>query len=51
VIGTPDPTFGGQLAVLARSDSGVTSCWVTTTSSRSLTATLINHGAGPLPLT
>jgi hypothetical protein len=51
VIGTADPTFGGQLALLARGDSGVSSCWVTTTSSRSLTETLINHGPGPLPLT
>ncbi len=50
VIGTPDPTFGGQLAVLARVSGGVFTCWVTTTSSQSLTATLINHGPGPLPL-
>ena len=49
VIGTSDPTFGGQLAVLARADGGVSSCWVTTTSSQSLVATLINHGSGPLP--
>lgn len=51
VIGTPDPTFGGQLAILARVESGANGCWVTTTSSRSLTATLINHGNRPLPLT
>ena len=49
VIGTADPTFRGQLAVLARSDGNANGCWVTTTSSRSLTATLINHGTGPLP--
>jgi hypothetical protein len=50
VIGTPDPTFGGRLAVVARNLNGGTACWVTTTSSRSLTGTLINHGAAPLPL-
>ncbi len=49
VIGTSDPTFAGQLAVLARGQGGVSNCWVTTTSSQSLTATLINHGSGPLP--
>lgn len=50
VIGTSDPTFGGRLAVVARSVSGGTGCWVTTTSTRSLTGTLINHGTAPLPL-
>ena len=50
IIDTPDPTFGGQLAVLARVQGGASECWVTTTSSRNLTATLINHGSGPLPL-
>lgn len=50
VIGTPDPTFEGRLAVVARSVSGGTGCWVTTTSTRSLTGTLINHGTAPLPL-
>lgn len=50
VINTADPTFGGQLAVVARSLSGGTGCWVTTTSTRSLTGTLINHGSAPLPL-
>lgn len=50
IIGTPDPTFGGRLAVLGRDRGSGSACWVTTTSSRSLTATLINHGAGPLPL-
>lgn len=50
VIGTPDPTFGNQLAVVARQVNGGTACWVTTTSTRSLTGTLINHGAAPLPL-
>ena len=50
VVRSADPTFAGQLAVLARGEGGVASCWVTTTSSRSLTATLINHGSGPLPL-
>ncbi len=49
VIGTSDPTFGGQLAVLARGEGGVSNCWVTTTSNQGLTATLINHGSGPLP--
>lgn len=50
VIGTTDPTFGGRLAVVARSANGGTGCWVTTTSAQSLTGTLINHGAAPLPL-
>ncbi|MET3803708.1 hypothetical protein ABIB25_000694 [Nakamurella sp. UYEF19] len=50
VIGTSDPTFKGQLAVLARTDSSTVGCWITTTSSRKLTATLINHGSAPLPL-
>ncbi|SDO26705.1 Septum formation [Nakamurella panacisegetis] len=50
VIGTSDPTFNGQLAVLSRVQGGASQCWVTTTSSRYLTATLINHGSRPLPL-
>jgi hypothetical protein len=50
IIGTADPTFGGQLAVLARVEGGANGCWVITTGTRSLTATLINHGSGPLPL-
>jgi len=50
VIGTADPTFGGQLAVVARPLGGGTACWVTMTSSRALTGTLINHGAAPLHL-
>lgn len=50
VIGTSDPTFKGQLAILARTDSGAIGCWVATTSSLELTATLINHGSAPLPL-
>jgi hypothetical protein len=50
VIGTPDPTFGNQLTVIARRVNSGTACWVTTTSKRSLTGTLINHGAAPLPL-
>lgn len=50
VIGTTDPTFGGQLAVLTRMQGGASECWMTTTSSLSLVATLINHGSAPLPL-
>lgn len=50
VIGTGDPTFGGQLAVLVRQRGGAWECWVTTSSSSSLTATLINHGTAGLPL-
>ena len=50
IIGTADPTFAGQLAVLARVQGGASQCWVTTTSSRDLTATLINHGSGPQTL-
>lgn len=50
VIGTADPTFGNRLAVVARDLNGGTGCWVTTTSTQSLTGTLINHGAAPLPL-
>ena len=50
VIGTADPTFGGALAVLSRVRGGASACWVVTTSSRVLTTTLINHGAGSLPL-
>ncbi len=49
VMQTPDPTFGGQLAVISRTQGSGFACWVTTTSTRSLVATLINHGAGPLP--
>ncbi len=50
VINTPDPTFGGRLSVLVRSSGGSSACWVTTIAGRSLTATLINHGPGPLAL-
>ena len=50
IVGTKDPTFNGQLALLTRVQGGATACWVTTTSSRNLTATLINHGNKPLPL-
>lgn len=50
VIGTADPTFSGRLAVLARAQGGASECWVTTTSSSRLTATLINHGNASLPL-
>jgi hypothetical protein len=50
VIGTTDPTFGNRLAVVARNVNGGTACWVITTSARSLTGTLINHGDAPLPL-
>jgi hypothetical protein len=50
VIGTVDPTFGGQLAVLTRAQGGASECWVTTTSNLSLTSTLINHGSGRLSL-
>jgi hypothetical protein len=50
IIDTSDPTFAGQLAILDRMESGADGCWVTTTSDRKLTATLINHGNTPLPL-
>lgn len=49
IIGTADPTFHGQLAVLSRLAGGAAECWITTTSNQALTATLINRGAGPLP--